>query len=231
MSARPLPSLLAFGLLITVQPLSGAGLDGLVKNSPFGQGGAGGPSDAKPGTIELRGMYTDKGTTYYSIYNVATKQSAWIAKGEIIEGSAPMTIKDFDPVEESLIVESDGQPVRLAMRTATVVPYTGAQAPVAATVVSGAATSGAPTGGYGGPGGPTAPGGPLYNGGQPPTREQIEAFREEMKRRYGDRGRGPDGGDMRGPGGDPRGSRDEGRGPAPTGSRDSGKLPKSSRSR
>jgi len=224
MSDRLLSSLLALGLLIAAQPLSGASLDGLVKNSPFGHGGAGGPTDAKPGTIEFRGMYTDKGTTYYSIYNVATKQSAWIAKGEIIEGGAPMTIKDFDPVEESLIVESDGQPVRLAMRTATVVPYTGAQAPVAATVVSGAATSGAPTGGYGGPGGPTAPGGPLYNGGQPPSREQIDAFREEMKRRYGDRGRGPEGGD-------PRGSRDEGRGPAPTSSRDSGKPPKSSRSR
>lgn len=149
--------------------------------------------DAKPGTIEFRGMYTDKGTTYYSIYNVSTKQSAWIAKGEIIEGVTPMTIKDFDPVEESLIVDSGGQPVRLAMRTATVVPYTGAQAPVAATVVSGAATSGTPSGGFSG--GPAAPGGPLYNGGQPPTREQIEAFREEMKRRYGDRGgRGPEGG-------------------------------------
>lgn len=219
MSARPFPYLLFFGLLITVQPLSGAGLDGLVKNSPFGHGGAGGPTDAKPGTIEFRGMYTDKGTTYYSIYNVATKQSAWIAKGEVIEGGATMTIKDFDPVEESLIVESDGQPVRLAMRTATVVPYTGAQAPVAATVVSGAATSGTPTGG------PTAPGGPLFNGGQPPTREQIEAFRDEMRRRYGDRGgRGPEGGDMRGPRGDDRGA-------TPTSSRDSAKPSKSSRPR
>ncbi len=175
--------------------------------------------DAKPGTIEFRGMYTDKGTTYYSIYNVSTKQSAWIAKGEIIEGVTPMTIKDFDPVEESLIVDSGGQPVRLAMRTATVVPYTGAQAPVAATVVSGAATSGAPTGG------PAAPGGPLYNGGQPPTREQIEAFREEMKRRYGDRGgRGPEGGDPRASRGDDRGS------PSQT-SRDASRSPKSSRSR
>lgn len=216
MPARFLPSLLAFGLLLAARPLAAAGLDGLVKNSPFGHGGAGGPTDAKPGTIEFRGMYTDKGTTYYSIYNVATKQSAWIAKGEVIEGGAPMTIKDFDPVEESLIVESDGQPVRLAMRTATVVPYTGAQAPVAATVVSGASTSGAPTGG------PTAPGGPLFNGGQPPTREQIEAFREEMKRRYGDRGgRGPEGGD-------PRGPRDESRGGTRS---DASRSPKSSRSR
>ena len=179
--------------------------------------------DAKPGTIEFRGMYTDKGTTYYSIYNVSTKQSAWIAKGEIIEGVTPMTIKDFDPVEESLIVDSGGQPVRLAMRTATVVPYTGAQAPVAATVVSGAATSGTPSGGFSG--GPAAPGGPLYNGGQPPTREQIEAFREEMKRRYGDRGgRGPEGADPRASRGDDRGS------PSQT-SRDASRPPKSSRSR
>ena len=211
MLARPRhfrPALCAF--LMAAQGAA-AGLDGLVKNSPFGHGGPGGPSDAKPGTIEFRGMYTDKGTTYYSIYNVATKQSAWIAKGEIIEGVTPMTVKEFDPVEESLIVESDGQPVRLAMRTATVVPYTGAQAPVAATVVSGAATSGSPSGGP--TGGPTAPGGPLYNNGQPPTREQIEAFRDEMRRRYGDRGRGPEGGDMRGPRGDDRGgssSRDSG---------------------
>ncbi len=216
MRVRPLPSLLTLALLLAAGQGSAVGLDGLVKNSPFGHGGPGGPTDAKPGTIEFRGMYTDKGTTYYSIYNVATKQSAWIAKGEVIEGAAAMKIKDFDPVEESLIVESEGQPVRLAMRTATVVPYTGAQAPVAATVVSGAATSGAPSGGFSG--GPTAPGGPLYNNGQPPTREQIEAFREEMKRRYGDRGRGvPEGGDARG-------------GSSQT-SRDASRPPKSSRSR
>lgn len=221
MTARPLHCLFTLSLALASHPLLGAGLDGLVKNSPFGHGGAGGPTDAKPGTIEFRGMYTDKGTTYYSIYNVATKQSAWIAKGEVIEGVTPMTVKEFDPVEEALVVESEGQPVRLAMRTATVVPYTGAQAPVAATVVSGAATSGAPSGGYGGSGGPTAPGGPLYNNGQPPTREQIDAFREEMKRRYGDRGRGAEGGDR-----------------ASSGSRDSGsarsestKPSKSSRSR
>ncbi|MGA0133650.1 MAG: hypothetical protein ACO3ND_04770 [Opitutales bacterium] len=205
---------LALTALLSAARLHGVALDGLVKNSPFGHG-PGGPMDAKPGTIEFRGMYTDKGITYYSIFNVSTKQSAWIAKGEIIEGTTPMTIKDFDPVEESLIVESGGQPVRLAMRTATVVPFKGVQAPVAATVVSGANTSGMATGG------PTAPGGPLYNGGQPPSREQIEAFRDEMRRRYGDRGgRGPEGGDMRSQRGDDRG-------PPPSNSR----SPKSSRTR
>ena len=222
MHLNPARFALILSLTVGATQLPAVSLDGLVKNSPFGHGGPGGPMDAKPGTIEFRGMYTDRGTTYYSIYNVATKQSAWIAKGEVIEGATPMTIKEFDPVEESLVVDSGGQPVRLAMRTATVVPYNGAQAPVAATVVSGAATSGNASGGFSG--GPTAPGGPLYNNGQPPTREQIEAFRDEMRRRYGDRGPGGGGGD-RGPGGSGFSERGGDRGG------DRGSSGKSSRSR
>ena len=39
-------------------------------------------------------MYVDKGVTYFSVYNSITKQSAWIAEGEV-PANLPVTINNF----------------------------------------------------------------------------------------------------------------------------------------
>ena len=71
-------------------------LEGLVKNSPFGQAAERTViGEAKPGTLEFRGLYVDKGVTYFSVYNSITKQSAWIAEGEV-PANLPVTIVGFD---------------------------------------------------------------------------------------------------------------------------------------
>ena len=165
--------------LSTANTLHAIDLEGLVKNSPFGESKGGAVANAKPGTLEFRGMYADNGVTYFSIYNSVTKQSNWVPQGEAQGGSIPFSIKSFDPDNESVVIDNGGQDISLQLHQATVVPYTGAQAPVAAA---------APAGGASVPG--------ALNNGQPPSAEQIQAFRDEMRRRFGDRGPGGPGGEV-----------------------------------
>lgn len=175
--------------LLSVAALLGFGgaaraveLDGLVKNSPFGQAAERTViGEAKPGTLEFRGLYVDKGVTYFSVYNSITKQSAWIAEGEV-PANLPVTIVGFDAAAETLIVENAGQPVKLPLRTPVIsatpaapvaAPAPAPVAPVAPQVVTGPAIGGAM--------------------GQPPTPEQIQAFRDEMRKRWGERQGGGEG--------------------------------------
>lgn len=163
--------------LSTANTLHAIDLEGLVKNSPFGESKGGAVANAKPGTLEFRGMYADNGVTYFSIYNSVTKQSNWVPQGEAQGGSIPFSVKSYDPDNESVVIDNGGQAVSLQLHQATVVPYSGAPAAVAAAApAGGAAVAGA------------------LNNGQPPTAEQIQAFRDEMRRRFGDRGPGGDAG-------------------------------------
>lgn len=193
-------------------------LDGLVKNSPFGQA----PEklaigEAKPGTLEFRGMYVDNGVAYYSVYNSITKQSAWIAEGEV-PANLPVTIVGFDAATESLIVENAGQAVKLPLRvpviSATPATPMAAPVPVVAAPIAGAV---APQFGGGG-----------FGNGQQPSPEQIQAFRDEMRKRWGERGQGgPGGGGGGGEGAQPteRMSRTKGEGSATNGVSTKGERP------
>jgi len=139
--------------------------------------------EAKPGTLEFRGLYVDKGVTYFSVYNSITKQSAWIAEGEV-PANLPVTIVGFDAAAETLIVENAGQPVKLPLRTpvisATPAAPVAAPAPVAPPVVAAPAV--------------TAPMAGSFGNGQAPTPEQIQAFRDEMRKRWGERNQGGENG-------------------------------------
>ncbi len=162
-------------------------LEGLAKNSPFGGTGAAAGPGAAPSTLEFRGMYREDGVNYYSIYNTQTKQSSWVAEGEAPSTNVPVVIKGFDPVNETLNVDNGGQPQQMAPHQAVVVTYKG-PSPAQLAAVSAAA---APQTSVGGP-----------TGGMPQnlTPEQVEAFRQQMRERFGKRG--PDGstdGRSRGP--------------------------------
>jgi hypothetical protein len=102
-----------------------------------------------------------------------------VPQGEAQGGSIPFSVKSYDPDNESVEIDNGGQAVSLQLHQATVVPYSGAQAAVAAA---------APAGGASVPG--------ALNNGQPPSAEQIQAFRDEMRRRFGDRGPGGPGGEV-----------------------------------
>lgn len=172
--------------LLGVGPASAVSLDSLVKNSPFGGTGTAAGPGAAPSTLEFRGMYAEGGVNYYSIYNTQTKQSTWVAEGEAPSVNVPVVVKGFDPVNETLDVDNGGQPQQMALHQAVVVAYKGpSPAQLAAVSAAATQTTGAPT-----------------IGGMPAnlTPEQVEAFRQQMRERFGKRG--PDGDDGRSRGAD-----------------------------
>ncbi len=166
--------------LATLPAFAGAvDLDALVKHSPFGE-----PKSVtvaeRPSNLEFRGMYVDRGVTYFSIYNTTTKLSAWVAQGEAPAGLVPVSVKSYDSETDSIILENAGQPVKLSLKQSVigVAPAGAAPIPQVAAVATSAQT-GPSEGGF-------SRGG--FNGGQPPSPEQIATFREQMKSRGMDRG-------------------------------------------
>ena len=154
-------------------------LEGLAKNSPFGGTGQAAGPGAAPSTLEFRGMYAEGGVNYYSIYNTQTKQSSWVAEGEAPSTNVPVVIKGYDSANETLNIDNGGQPQQMALHQAVVVTYKG-PSPAQLAAVSAAA---APQ---------TSVGSPMGGMPQNLTPEQVEAFRQQMRERFGKRG--PDGG-------------------------------------
>lgn len=179
---RHFPRLLPTLLLTTIVgglPAFGLDLEGLAKNSPFGGTGAAAGPGVAPSTLEFRGMYAEGGVNYYSIYNTQTKQSSWVAEGEAPSTNVPVVVKGFDAANETLNIDNGGQPQQMALHQAVVVTYKG-PSPAQLAAVSAAA---APQ---------TSVGAPMGGSPQNLTPEQVEAFRQQMRERFGKRG--PDGG-------------------------------------
>ncbi len=86
-------------------------------------------------------------------------------------------IKGYDAANETLNVDNGGQPQQMALHQAVVVTYKG-PSPAQLAAVSAAAA-------------PQALGRAPMGGPQDPTPEQPEAFRQQMRERFGKRG--PDG--------------------------------------
>lgn len=177
---RTLPRLtgsLLTAALLGLGTASAVDLDGLVKNSPFGGSAAPAGPGVAPSTLEFRGMYAEGGVNYYSIYNTQTKQSSWVAEGEAPSTNVPVVVKGFDAANETLMIDNGGQPQQMALHQAVVVAYKGPSpaqlAAVSNVVPPQGAVAGAP--GVGGPANLTP--------------EQIEAFRNQMRERFG-KGRG-----------------------------------------
>ena len=181
---KHVPSSLRLLLLVaglaTLPAFAGAvDLDALVKHSPFGEPKSTTVTE-KPSNLEFRGMYVDHGITYFSIYNTTTKLSSWVAQGEAPAGLVPVSVKSYDADTDSIVLENAGQPVKLSLKQAVIGVAPAAAAPMPQ--VAGVATSfqAPPTEGGFSRGG--------FNGGQPPSAEQIAAFREQMNKGLESRG-------------------------------------------
>ncbi len=175
---RPPSALLAAAIMGSV-PAFALDLEGLTKNSPFGGSGTAAGPGAAPSTLEFRGMYREDGVNYYSIYNTQTKQSSWVAEGEAPSTNVPVVIKGYDAANETLNVDNGGQPQQMALHQAVVVTYKG-PSPAQLAAVSAAAAPQTIVGGA-----------PMGGMPQNLTPEQVEAFRQQMRERFGKRG--PDG--------------------------------------
>ena len=116
--------------LASLPGLAGAvDLNDLVKHSPFGEAKSATVTE-KPSNLEFRGMYVDRGVTYFSIYNTTTKLSAWVAQGEAPAGLVPVSVKSYDAETDSIILENAGQPVKLSLRQAVIGVAPAAPAPM-----------------------------------------------------------------------------------------------------
>lgn len=170
-----LRQLLLVAGLATLPAFAGAvDLDALVKHSPFGEAKSAIVTE-KPSNLEFRGMYVDHGITYFSIYNTTTKLSSWVAQGEAPAGLVPVSVKSYDADTDSIILENAGQPVKLSLKQAVIGVAPAVSSPIPqvaamATNFQAPATEGGFSRGS-------------FNGGQPPTAEQVAAFREQMKSR------------------------------------------------
>lgn len=188
LSPRPslLLPLLGLALLGTTGAARALDLDGLVKNSPFGGAPAKAGEEARPGNLEFRGMYVDRGISYFSIYNVSTKQSVWIKQGETADGPVPFVVKAYEPETETIVLDNAGQPARAKLHSANIRTYNAPVAPPVAEAAPAMVNSGVVTVAAGNSGAG-------FNNGQPLTPEQLQAFREEMRRRFKERNAGGNG--------------------------------------
>ena len=178
MRTRPVIHFLFFAGagLCTITARAEIDLQGLVKNSPFGEGRA--PAE-KSGALEFRGVYVDQGVTYFNIYSPATKSSTWIAQGENSNGPLNLAVKSYDEVGNTLIVENNGQavkmklhePVILKLEAATPIQAEARNVP-ALTTASADATSAKDS---------------KKDSKSNVTPEQAQAFREQMRQRWAER--------------------------------------------
>ncbi|MFI5336719.1 MAG: hypothetical protein ACHQ5A_08045 [Opitutales bacterium] len=108
--------MLGLSLLLGTAGLGAAetpSLDSLVANSPFaGQAGNRGRKDAAATPLEFRGVLYEGSTAFFSLYEAATKQSAWV---ELKEGGLNYTVKGYDPANSKLQVEYQGRTLTLPL--------------------------------------------------------------------------------------------------------------------
>lgn len=147
-------------------------LQNLVKNSPFGEGKAPGE---KSGSLEFRGVYVDQGITYFNIYSPSTKSSTWIAQGETSTGPLNLAVKSYDETANTVIVENNGQAVKMVLHKSYIVPSESA-APAQAEARNAPALTTASA---------NTPNSKEAKSNATP--EQAQAFREQMRQRWSDR--------------------------------------------
>lgn len=87
-------------------------LNSLLQNSPFESGASTtGPKSNEP--LEFRGVLTESGVAYFSIYETATSRSAWVGLNE--ESSRDYTAKSYDGENRQLTIEYQGRDLVLSL--------------------------------------------------------------------------------------------------------------------
>lgn len=118
--------------LVLVLPLEAAetaapSLDGLVKNSPFSPAAAGTTSATAETMLEFRGVLVDRGETFFSLYDPASRASMWVG---LKEPGNPFVVQSYDADKAVATVEFQGRTLTLALKQAKVA--VGAAAPTVA---------------------------------------------------------------------------------------------------
>lgn len=120
-SMKPLVSKV-FGLL-SVLVVSNAAvavdLQTLIDRSPFAPPGQSAETAAPvaQGTLEFRGVVTDKEGTAYNIFDASTNKGSWVRADD---ENSPIKVRGYDAANGQLEVEQNGRPVTLTLKRATI---------------------------------------------------------------------------------------------------------------
>lgn len=90
-----------------------SGLESLIKNSPFGTSSTAQTNSKNEAPLEFRGVLTESGIAYFSIYESATSRSAWVKLNQ--DDARSYIAKDYDWETRKLTVSYQGRDLVLDM--------------------------------------------------------------------------------------------------------------------
>lgn len=117
------------GLGLALWPAARAAAQASAEPSPFlppGVSGSAAGAGDESGTLQLRGIMSTPQGTRYCIYDPARKASLWSAVGE---PGLDFVVRSGDPARRSVLVESGGRTVRLALQEAKISASAAASGP------------------------------------------------------------------------------------------------------
>ena len=104
-------------LHLTVAQAAPADLDGLAKNSPFSGAPATATGNSADTPLEFRGVLVDRGETFFSLFEVSTRQSLWVG---LKEAGNPYLVQNYDSNTAQLQVQYQGKTLILPLKQAKV---------------------------------------------------------------------------------------------------------------
>lgn len=103
---------------VEVRSAEAVNLDELLKQSPFGQRlteNANTSASAEATALELRGVFTDQGEFFFSIYDTASRSSRWAGFNETGEA---FVVKSYDDVKNEAKIEYQGREITVGLKQA-----------------------------------------------------------------------------------------------------------------
>ena len=124
MASRPLIAA-SFCLLTALSPAASSNppdrLGGLLANSPFGSSRTGAPGSGTSEPLEFRAVLEENGNRFFSIYETAAHRSNWVDLNDPVN---EFSVKEYDAAHDSVTVEYQGKPLKLALKRAAPVAST-----------------------------------------------------------------------------------------------------------
>lgn len=88
-------------------------LNTLLQNSPFGNTTRATPQSNEPVQLEFRGVMSESGTSYFSIYEPTASRSAWVRLNE--KSAQDYVVESYDASNRQLKVKYQGQTLTLTL--------------------------------------------------------------------------------------------------------------------
>lgn len=117
--------LLSLGTICFSAP--SANLDSLASNSPFsGRSAPLAAASTPDSSLEFRSIMVDRGETFFSFYDAATRSSLWVG---LNEPGNPFVVQQYDSRTDQVVVQHQGRTLTLSLKQAKVVALAATAAP------------------------------------------------------------------------------------------------------